>query len=143
MDNSVLGWTQEDWEEFNNDPLGDTKIGNFVSEAFREYEREIAERDDNDYEFNREQGLKLFAAFEFFEAYVKGHGGRIDPINLKPREEVGYLTCYCTVFDFFGEDVPHFCMAILDASAISIDALVDGTVCISMTFPDVFIRKHK
>ena len=139
----VLGWTKEDWEEFNDDPIGDNKIGNFVSDVFREMQREIAERDDNDYEFNREQGLKLFAAYEFFESLVKKHGGRIEPINLKPREEVGYLTCYCLLYDLVGIEIPNFCMAILGASAVDISAMLDSTVCISMTFPDVFVRKKK
>lgn len=141
--NEVLGWTQKDWEEFNADPIGDNKIGHFVDEVFKKMQREIASRNDDDYEFNREQGLKLFAAYEFFEAYVKVNGGRVEPINLKPREEVGYLTCYSLLWDFAGKEIQNFCKAILGASAIGISAKLDSTVCISMTFPDVFVRKRK
>lgn len=116
-------------------------MGTLTKADWEEYERRMAARNDDDYEFNREQGLKLFAAFEFFESYVRQYGGRVEPINLIPREENGGLTCYCTVFDFAGTEIQQFCTAILGASALSIDALSDGTVCLSMTFPDVFVRK--
>ena len=135
-------WTQEDWAEFDADPIN-SKIGKAVGKLYLKAEREIAARGDDDYEINREQALKLFAAYEFFESYVKMNGGRIKPIVLKPHEEVGHLTCYSVLYDFVGADIIGFCKNILGASALSINAMLDNTVCISMTFPDVFVRKHK
>lgn len=138
-----LEWTPKDWRDFDKDPI-DSKIGRAIGDLFAELQKEVDARDDNDYEFNREQGLKLFEAYEFFASKAKEHNGTIDPINLRPHEEVGYLNCSFPVFYLSTVDEKlRFGKILLNTSGFSIDATLDGITHFSMTFPDVFVRKHK
>ena len=64
------------------------------------------------------------------------------PLELRPREEVAYISAVFRVFDLSGMEIIRFCQVILYASALGIDSLSYGRVCIELTFLDVFVRKE-
>ncbi len=112
------------------------------AECMRIWEEELAGRNDDDYIFNREQGMRLLDAYEFFLEMAEEHNGSVKPLELRPREEVAYISAVFRVFDLSGMEIIRFCQLILYASAFGIDSLSDGRVCIELTFPDVFVRKE-
>ena len=113
----------------------------FLQEVWGIYEKEMASRKLEDYEADPEQMKKLAAVYRFFSENAAKNGGFLDPLRLVPTEVNGGITAYFTVFYIAGDEIARFCEAIKNASALSIDSLDDGTVCISMTIPRVF--KHK
>lgn len=116
-------------------------IDEYYKQIWELYEQEMAKRNSDDYEANPEQMRKFINAYGFFSDLVKKNGGSIEPIRLAPTEVNGGITAYFTVFYLAGEEVARFSEVIKGASALSIDSLEDGTVCISFTVPKVF--RHK
>ena len=110
--------------------------------AWAEYQREIESRCPNDYEVYLPNMTKLMSTYTFLSQLVAAHGGEIEDLKFDRRETNGGVTAYFTVLYLVGEDLVQFCDLIRGAHALSIDSLVDGSVCISMTFKDVF-RKVK
>lgn len=110
-------------------------------EIWRLFEEEMAKRDNADYTVDRAQMQKLVDTYGVFEKLARECGGSIEPFRIVPKEVNGGVTAYFQVFSVFGENVARFCDAVRGASALSIDSLTDGRVCISMTIPGVF--KHK
>ena len=106
------------------------------------YEAEMRSRKNEDYEADPEQMKKLIAAYGFFaELTVTGHG-HMEPLKLVPKECHGGLTAYFTVFYLHGDQLQKFLKIAQGFSAMSIDALDDGTVCLSFTIPNVCRRKQ-
>ena len=122
--------------------LGFSSPDELFAEGLRLWEEELAGRNDDNYVFNREQGMRLLDAYEFFLEMAEKHNGSVKPLVLKPREEIAYISAVFWVFDLTGMEIIRFCQAILYASAFGIDSLTDGRVCIELTFPDVFVRKE-
>lgn len=112
-----------------------------IKEIWALYEQEMASRKIEDYEVNREQMDKLIAAYRFFDSVVSECGGSVDPFRIVPTEVNGGITAFFTVFYIAGDQIEQFCNVIRSATALSIDSLEDGTVCVSFTIPGVF--KHK
>ena len=104
-------------------------------------EEELNSRDNNDYKPSADQFQKLVDAYVFFADYAKINGGKVDKVKLVPKKEHCGVTAYFTLFAPFGDDLERFKRVIQDISAISIDSLTDGTVCISINIPNVFIHK--
>ncbi len=144
----------DDWAEIDEEaayPEGFTELVEklgfsspeaLFAEGVRLWEEELAGRNDDDYEFNREQGMRLLDAYEFFLEMTGKHEGGVKPLELKPREEIAYISAAFRIFDLTGPEIVRFCQAILYASAFGIDSLTDGRVCIELTFPAVFVRKE-
>ena len=105
------------------------------------YDRIMSIRKDSDYIINPPQMDKLVNILSFFMDAVKKIGGKVEPVRLVPREEHGGVTAEFIVFDIYGDDVKRFCDAMQHASAIGIDAKTDGTVCIAVTVPNVFVHR--
>ena len=122
--------------------LGFSSPDELFAEGLRLWEEELAGRNDNDYVFNREQGMRLLDAYEFFLEMAEKYNGSVKPLELKPREEIAYISATFWVFDLSGAEIIRFCQVILYASAFGLDSLTDGRVCIELTFPDVFVRKE-
>lgn len=114
---------------------------NFLMEAFEEYQAEMDSRDNADYMVNRPQLQKLAGAYQFFVEYANDNGGKVDPVEFIPKNEHCGVTAYYTLFAPFGEELEKFKQVIQDASAISIDSLVNGDICISINIPNVFMQK--
>ena len=122
--------------------LGFSSPDELFAEGLRLWEEELAGRNDDDYVFNREQGMRLLDAYEFFLEMAEKHNGSVKPLELKPREEIAYISATFWVFDLSGAEIIRFCQVILYASAFGIDSRTDGRVCIGLTFPDVYVRKE-
>lgn len=105
------------------------------------YNKVLSLRRDEDYIVNQPQMEKLVALLEFFLDMAEDLDGKVEPVELKPREEHGGVTATFLVFDLYEEKVTRFCDVMRGCSAIGIDTTIDGEVCISCTVPDVFVHK--
>lgn len=109
-----------------------------VKEFGKQYVKVLQEAERLNYCVNYTQFEKLDKIIKFFNGYIKDCGGAIQSVLLTPQEIHGGLTANFGVFDISGDQVAKFCDVLKDASAVSIDATLDGEVCISLTVPDVF-----
>lgn len=102
------------------------------------YEEEMLSRKSSDYVECEEQMEKVKSAYSFFKSI---DGCRMEPLKPNPIKENVGITAYFTVFYLYGDQIAEFQKIVGDMSALSIDALSDGTVCISFNIPNVFVRK--
>lgn len=102
---------------------------------------EMSKRRDSDYETDEEQMGKLVNAYAFFAEMAEKCGGKLEKLKLKPAEIHGGVTAYFTLLYIKGEDLARFSSIVLDMTALSIDSMEDGDVCISFTIPRVFRKK--
>ena len=112
-----------------------------IKEFMEVYQQDLAQRNSDDYELNQPQVKKFLEAYRFFADSAKEHDGRIDPIRLAPAEEHGGITVYSPIYYYAGDRVETFAKILQYASAVYIDANLDGEVCLSMTIPNVFRKK--
>ena len=101
----------------------------------------MASRSNSDYEVNPEQMQKLIDAYGYFMEIAAIYNGTVEPLKLEPKRINGGITAYFTVFHLAGENIKRFCEVVQGFSALSIDSLEDGTVCLSFTVPKVFREK--
>lgn len=113
----------------------------YAKQVWELYEQEMNSRKDSDYEVNSGQMQKLIDAYGFFMELAAKNNGKVEPFRIAPKEVSGGITAYFTVFYLSGDDIERFCDIVRGFSAISIDSLKDGTVCLSFTVPKVFKRK--
>lgn len=121
-----------------NKPLTDEE---YVRRLGMMYDKILSLRKDSDYVVNQPQMDKLVELLDYFLTKAKALDGEVQKVNLKPAEIHGGVTAHFLVFDTHGEDVQKFCKVLSYCSAIGIDALESGDVCIDCTIPDVFIPK--
>ena len=124
-----------DEEEENDDSFSD------VLELWREYNDYLETLDNKDYVINKPQMAKLLKLYDFFVKALENQSSRVELAALVPKELHGGLDVHCNLLYLYGDLIKEFSEVITNASAISIDALLDGTVNISMTVPNVY--KHK
>lgn len=105
------------------------------------YNHILSLRKDSDYVVNQPQMDKLVELLDYFLAKAKALEGEVPKVDLKPAEIHGGVTAVFLVFDTHGEDVQKFCKVLSYCSAIGIDSLESGDVCIDCTIPNVFIPK--
>jgi len=105
------------------------------------YEETMAKENDDDYELNEIQMQKLIDAYEFFSKIAEESNGRVEDINLSPRETTGHITTYFTLLYFDNEKLKVFSNVVDSMCALSIDATIDGEVCVDFTVPGVFKKK--
>lgn len=105
------------------------------------YEQEYAKRNDSDYVIDDEQMRKFSDAYDYFVQMTASHGGKITDLQMKPKDVNGGLTVEFTLLHLYGNDLERFADTIRSMSALSIDATLDGKICISFTIPRVY--KHK
>lgn len=106
------------------------------------YDQIMKLRKDDDYVVNQSQMEKFVDVYDFFQDMGEKCDGDIEKPNLAPKECHGGVTARFFVFDVWGVDIPRFSQIINHLSALSIDAEEDGRICISVTVPDVFIKKN-
>ena len=112
-----------------------------LTEAYRLYQEEIESRRPENYEVYLLNMSKLMCAYGFLSQIAAEHDGSVEELKFDRRETSGGITAYFTVLDLKGEELSEFRRLIGEAHALSIDALIDGTICLSMTFTDVFKKK--
>lgn len=113
----------------------------FVAEFGNLYGKIMDLKKDSDYVVNRPQMDKMISVLDFFMSTAKKLNGRVKPVRLVPREEHGGVTASFIVFDIYGDDVKKFCDVMRHASAIGIDSMKNGEICIAVTIPNIFVRK--
>lgn len=126
----------------NNPPIEEFDIDqdtiDLLSEALGLYQKEIDSRRPEDYEVFLPNMKKFMGAYTYLSQIAEKCGGSIEKLKFDRREINGGITAYFTVLYLSGDDVVRFCDFIKEAQSISIDSLVDGRVCLSMTFKDIF-----
>lgn len=106
------------------------------------YDKVISLRNDDDFLINEPQMVKFFEVYEFFtKAASESDTAKVEPIKLVPREEHGGVTATFVVFDMYGNILENFKKIVQHLSAMTIDVVCDDEVCISVTVPNVFIKK--
>ena len=98
----------------------------------------MAERNNDDYVVNQPQMDKFVKAYEFFCGIAAECGGVVEPPKIEPKRINGGITAYFTVFYANGEKLQELSEIVGDMSAISIDSMSNGDVCISFNIPEVF-----
>lgn len=121
-----------------NKPLTDEE---YVARIGSMYDKILSLREDSDYVVNQPQMDKLVELLDYFIMKAKALDGVVQPVNLKPAETFGGVTAHFLVFDTHGEDVQKFCKVLSYCSAIGIDSLENGDVCIDCTVPNIFVPK--
>ena len=128
----------------NNQPQNYTEDFNeveFLRAAWEIYQEEMDSRSDDDYEPNEIQMKKLLDAYAFFQRICEKSNGSVEKLELIPHEEYCGITAYFTLFYLYGDDLAEFSQIVGNMSAICIDAMLDGTVCISFNIPKVYYKK--
>ena len=113
----------------------------FLTKLSALYKIVLSFRKDDDYEINQTQMDKLCNLYRFFLDTAGKLDGEVEPFKLVPKEEHGGVVAKFLVFDVYGENVKRFSDAISACSAIGVEALADGRVCIDCTVPNVFVEK--
>lgn len=114
----------------------------YIKRITQLYGAVLSLRKDDDYVVNQPQMDKFVEVLDFFMNEARENHGKIEPVNLSPKEEHGGVTATFIVFDIYGEDIQKFCKVMSYTSAITIDGTEDG-ICISVTVPEVFVQKDK
>lgn len=102
------------------------------------YQEVLKLRKNDHYRINQTQMDKFVKVLDFFMKHTI-EDDYVEPVNIAPEELHGGVTAVFVVFDVSGQEVQEFCNVMRDCSAISIDSLEDGRICISCTIPDVFV----
>lgn len=103
--------------------------------------KRIEDENDGNYVVNRPQWLKMVEVLDYFQRLAKKSNGVVEPCEVAPKFLHGGVTASFTVVDIQEDDIPEFCKALLKTNAITIDATIDGKVCISVSIPYVFKKK--
>jgi len=113
-----------------------------LQQLAKDYLKYLDSKSNDDFEINETQFEKYKEVLVFFRTLTKDDKEAKIEIRLEPKETIGGLTCTTYLFDLWGETLKEFNKVLSFCSAMSIDALNDGKVCISMTIPDIFIEKQ-
>ncbi|MCD8180706.1 MAG: hypothetical protein LUF26_04420 [Firmicutes bacterium] len=128
----------------DTDYMRDMSDAEFAKEIMRIYNEGMSMRDENDYTVNEIQMERFFDICHFFRGMIKDIGeGYMEPIRFNPVEERGSITVYLRIMDMWGKEIQEFCDVFRYASAVSMDPTTDGMICISISVPQVFIRKDE
>ena len=98
----------------------------------------MASRNSEDYELDPVQFQKFRAISAVLTKTAEESNGRVDPIRIAPTEEHCGITVYAPLYYFHDDSVLQLAKALQGVSGISIDATLDGEVCISVIVPRVF-----
>ena len=106
------------------------------------YEQILANRRNEDYEVNPVQMERFLAILRFFRGKVDPEFDEgFEPFHLEAKEECGGFSADFCVFDLYGTEIQEFARLISYCSALSIDARTESQICISLTVPNIFIRR--
>ena len=107
------------------------------------YEYALRKEDDNDYMLNTPQYLKLVEAQAAFTRLAEKNDGTVEMVRLSPRERCAGLEAQVLVLDLKPEDLPGFFRVLQYGTGLYVEAKTTGEVCMSMTIPDVFIKRSE
>ena len=118
--------------------MNDYEFAEWFQNNLEEYLRETS---DEDYRPNPPQALAFTTLVCRLKALAQETDGTVEPIHLVPRLGCGDVTAVLPILNLSGKALQKLCHALRYASAVTVDALIDGNICISLTVPDVFIKK--
>lgn len=124
---------------YQNNGIGEEDFSRVIK-AYKKYLKHLESENNDNYIVNDDQYRKLLRAVGFFSDKVDNP----DSIEIEASEPKSLhcgITVYGLLFDFYGDAIEQFADVIRGASAISIDATLDGEACISMTIPNVWVHK--
>ena len=107
------------------------------------YEYALRKEDDNDYILNTPQYLKLVEAQAAFTRLAEKNDGTVEMVRLSPRERCAGLEAQVLVLDLKPEDLPGFFRVLQYGTGLYVEAKTTGEVCMSMTIPNVFIKRSE
>lgn len=126
-------------DNINN--MSDEELNEYVGKYWKEVQDILDSRDNADYVVNEQQLAKMVYTHEFFKNYAKKNGGKITELIMEPKQETCGMTVSFTLFYLHTVELQKFAHILSWFSAISIDATLDGEVCISFNIPNVFRKK--
>ena len=115
----------------------------FLRMAGQLYEYALSRENDDDYILNMPQYLKLVEAQAFFTRLAEANDGTLETVRLSQRERCAVLEAQFLVLDLKPGDLPGFFRVLQYSTGLCLDAKTTGEVCMSMTIPDVFIKRSE
>ena len=105
------------------------------------YEKALETEDNDDYQIDLFQLGKLANAYNFFCELVNGEGESVELEKTEPKRLHGGVTAKFYTMCLSGVELKRFCDIMSSASAVSIDAFLDGRAEVSLTIPNIY--RHK
>ena len=112
-----------------------------VRQMAKDIVKYLNSRSNSDFEINDTQFKKFKEVLNFFTTLAQENKNTKVDVFLEPKQKVGGLTCTTNLLDFYGKQMEEFNELLSYCCAVTIDALLDGRVCISVNVPDVFVEK--
>lgn len=112
-----------------------------VRQMAKDIVKYLNSRSNSDYEINEPQFEKFKEVLNFFTTLAQENKNTKVDVFLEPKQTVGGLTCTTYLLDFYGKQMEEFNKLLSYCCSVTIDALLDGRVCISVNVSDVFVEK--
>lgn len=125
----------------NQDWKKEIESNKLLADAFKLYESELDKQDNADYFIVKDQMKNVIHAYKFFDKITKQNNGKVERFEIIPKEINAGITAYGNLFYFDSDEIHELTNILNHASALSIDATSNGTVCISFTIPNVYQHK--
>lgn len=112
-----------------------------IKELAKKYEAVINQRNDADYQINQKNWIKLITVLDYLNTEAERIGGRLEPVQLIPKERHGYIESVFDVFDVSGDSLKAFIHTLNLVDVFSVEPLVNGQVRIGMNINDIHEKK--
>lgn len=109
-----------------------------IQQLAKKFEGVIKSRNDADYQINSKNWTKLLTVLEYLDTEAKNLGGRLEPVNLQPREQHGYVEAIFDVFDVSGDGVKALSTALQLVDVFSVEPLESGQIRIGININNVY-----
>lgn len=109
-----------------------------IKELAKKYESVISQRNDADYQVNQKNWTKLVTILDYLNTEAERLGGKLEPVQLIPKEKHGYVEAVFDVFDVCGESLKAFIAAVSLADVFSVEPLESGQIRIGLNINDVY-----
>ncbi len=115
----------------------------WVGALGRAYQNYLDGLNDEDFIINPLQMEKLAKSFKFFKKMAKEFGGKIEPLEISPKEQHGGFTIRIPQFTVRGNEIEEFCEVIKGLSALEFCPICDHPIEISTSISNVFVPKDE
>lgn len=113
----------------------------FVNSLAEEYKNMIENEYDEDYEINPMNWEKMIYTLNYLVKVAEKLGGKVEPVELIPKEKNGYIEAVFDVFDLCGNEIQEFTDIIKMANVFSIEPLADNKIRIGININEVYQKK--
>ena len=100
-----------------------------------------SQRSNDDYIVNKLQMTHYLNLLEIIQNQIDEFGGEFEVEPLQPKSTVGHITAYLNYVDLFASGVHKFCDEFKYCGALTIEPTSNNMICISLTMPNLFIKK--